>query len=111
MNRVFFAACVACLLATTFARAAESDAALRQKLLGYWGNPRHSYLIAPDGFMYMCPRDISTTKMQWEVRDGKFYLDGKPHQIVTLTAKTFAFRGDGVTFTYKRLTQQQAEGR
>jgi hypothetical protein len=93
---------------------ALSDSAIKEKILGYWGNARHSYLIKSDGIMYMCPRDISTTTNRWDVRDGMFYLDGDPHKIVSLTDQQFVYRSIGAkpfTVTWKRLTEKEAEGR
>jgi hypothetical protein len=93
---------------------ALSDGAIKEKILGYWGNARHSYLIKSDGMMYMCPRDISTTTNRWDVKDGMFYLDGDAHKIVSLTDQQFVYRSTGTkpfTVTWKRLTEQQAEGR
>jgi hypothetical protein len=93
---------------------ALSDTAIKEKILGYWGNARHSYLIKSDGIMYMCPRDISTTTNRWDVKDGMFYLDGDAHKIISLTDQQFVYRSTGAkpfTVTWKRLSEQQAEGR
>jgi hypothetical protein len=106
----------ALLVAIWCASAGEklSDSAIKEKLLGYWGNARHSYLIKSDGVMYMCPRDISTTTNRWDVKDGQFYLDSDPHEIVALTEKKFVYRSVGLksfTVTWARLTEKQAEGK
>jgi hypothetical protein len=87
-----------------------SDAAIKAKVLGYWGNPRHAYLIKDDGVIYMCPRHISTR----EVKAGKFYLDSEPYQIVALTDTKFIYRSLGskaFTVTWRRLTEKDAEGK
>ena len=97
-----------------FASEKLSDSAMKEKLLGYWGNARHSYLIKSDGVMYMCPRDISTTTNRWDVKDGKFYLDSDPHEIVVLTDKKFVYRTLGAkpfTVSWTRLTEKEAEGK
>ena len=59
---------------TSFVVAGEkmSDAEIKQKLLGYWSNPHHSYHIAADGIMYMCPRWAATTKNTWSVKEASF---------------------------------------
>ncbi len=92
----------------------SSDSAIKEKILGYWGNARHSYLIKSDGIMYMCPRDISTTTNRWDVKEGRFYLDSDPHEILTLTDKKFVYRSTGsnpFTVTWARLTEKEAEGK
>jgi hypothetical protein len=101
-----------CRLLPAFGEGKLSDAAIKAKLLGYWGNARHAYLIKNDGVMYMCPRDISTTTNRWEVKDGKFYLDTEPHEIVALTDAKFVYRSLGskaFTVRWKRLTEKEAE--
>ena len=76
---------------TSFVVAGEkmSDAEIKQKLIGYWSNPHHGYHIAADGIIYICP---GTTKYQWSVKDGKFYWQGEPYTILTLTEKKFVWR-------------------
>jgi hypothetical protein len=99
---------------STVASEKLSDSAIKEKLLGYWGNARHSYLIKSDGIMYMCPRDISTTTNRWDVKGGQFYLDSDPHEIVVLTDKKFVYRSTGpksFTVTWARLTEKEAEGK
>ena len=107
-------ASLALIAGFVFANEKLSDSAIKEKLLGYWGNARHSYLIKSDGVMYMCPRDISTTTNRWDVKDGKFYLDSDPHEIVVLTDKKFVYRTLGAkpfTFSWTRLTEKEAEGK
>ena len=102
------------LAVNSLAANALSDSAIKEKILGYWGNARHSYLIKSDGIMYMCPRDICTTTNRWNVKDGMFYLDNDTFKIVTLNDHQFVYRSTGAnpfTVTWKRLTEQQAEGR
>jgi hypothetical protein len=102
------------IVSLIFAGEKLSDSAIKEKILGYWGNPRHSYLIKSDGVMYMCPRDISTTTNRWEVKDGKFYLDADPHEILVLNDKKFVYRSLGAkpfTVTWARLTEKEAEGK
>ena len=107
-------ASLALIAGFVFANEKLSDSAIKKKLLGYWGNARHSYLIKSDGVMYMCPRDISTTTNRWDVKDGKFYLDSDAHEIVVLTDKKFVYRTLGAkpfTFSWTRLTEKEAEGK
>lgn len=110
-----FASLIVCLIIGA-ASAGEklSDSVIKERVLGYWGNARHSYLIKSDGIMYMCPRDISTTTNRWEVKGGKFYLDSDPHEIITLTERKFVYRSLGpkpFTVTWARLTENEAEGK
>ena len=89
-----------------------SDAEIKQKLIGYWSSPRHGYHIAPDGIIYMCPRKYATTTNHWAVKDGKFYWDSEPHEIVTLNDKKFVYReigGYGTTFTLIRGTKEKVD--
>jgi len=62
----------------------------------------------------MCPRDICTTTNNWDVQDGKFYLDSHPNEIVVLTARKFVYRSlesKPFTVTWSRLTEKEAEGK
>ena len=89
-----------------------SDAAIKEKLLGYWQSPRHGYHIASDGVIYMCPRAYATTTNRWDVKDGVFYWDAQPHKIVTLTDKKFVYREmspRGVSFTLIRGTKEEVD--
>ena len=96
----------------TAAEQTSSDAAIKQKLLGYWRSPRHGYLIKSDGVMYMCPRDICTTTNKWDVKNGKFYQDSEPYDIVMLTDKKFVYRPAGKkepTYTLERATKEEVD--
>lgn len=89
-----------------------SDAAIKQKLLGYWQSPRHAYLIKSDGIIYMCPRSICTTTNKWEVKAGLFYWDSEPNEIVLLNAKKFVYRSIAkkeLTYTLVRTSEAEAE--
>jgi hypothetical protein len=86
-----------------------SDAAIKQKLLGYWKSPRHGYLIKSDGIMYMLPRKDATTTNRWDVRNGKFYQDGGPYEILSLTDKKFVYRVGSSTATLIRSTKEEAD--
>jgi hypothetical protein len=100
--------------APAFAEDKSSDSTIKAKALGYWGNPRHSYLIKSDGIMYMCPRDICTTKNRWDVKGGQLYLDATPYQILVLTDSKFVYRSldsNPYTVSWRRLTEKEAEGR
>ena len=86
-----------------------SDAAIKQKLLGYWKSPRHGYLIKSDGIMYMLPRKYATTTNRWDVKDGRFYQDGDACEIVTLTDKKFVYRDSRGTYVLIRSTKGEAD--
>jgi hypothetical protein len=86
-----------------------SDAAIKQKLLGYWKSPRHSYLIKSDGIMYMLPRKYATTTNRWDVKGGRFYQDGDACEIVTLTDKKFVYRDSRGTYVLTRSTKEEAD--
>jgi hypothetical protein len=66
-----------------------SDAAMKQKLLGYWHSGRHAYLFKSDGICYMVE---GTTTSHWDIRGGVYYDDGIPCKIVSLNEKEFEFR-------------------
>jgi hypothetical protein len=106
---------VSLLLATasiSFAGDKMSDAAIKQKLLGYWHSPRHGYHVANDGIIYMCPRAYCTTTNRWNVKNGVFYWDAEPHKIVSLTAKKFVYRQmspGGVSFTLVKGTKEDVD--
>ena len=48
-------ASLALIAGFVFANEKLSDSTIKKKLLGYWGNPRHSYLIKSDGVMSHVP--------------------------------------------------------
>jgi len=109
---LFILAILLCPFLPAFGEEKLGDAAIKAKLLGYCGNARHAYLIKKDGVMYMCPRDISTTTNRWQVKNGKFYLDSGPHEIVALTDTKFVYCSLGskaFTVTWRRLTEKEAE--
>lgn len=90
----------------------SSDAEIKEKLLGYWQSPRHAYLIEADGIIYMCPRSICTTTNRWDVKDGFFYWDSEPCEILKLNGKTFVYRevgADGAGYKLERITKEEAE--
>ena len=96
---------------TSFVMAGEkmSDPEIKQKLLGYWKSPRHGYLIKSDGIMYMLPHKDATTTNRWDVRNGKFYQDGGPYEILSLTDKKFVYRVGSSTATLIRSTKEEAD--
>jgi hypothetical protein len=90
-----------------------TDDAIKQKLLGYWGNARHSYLYKADGVRYMCPVEPGVTTNKWDVKNGLYYEDGVPYQILTLTDTKFTYHStgkDSITCKYQRQTKKEAEG-
>lgn len=93
---------VAIGIITTSANDASSDAATKQKLLGYWSSPRHEYLYKQDGIRYMVG---GTTTNHWDVRGGVYYEGFKPYDIVSFSRETFVYRSrepSKPTFTLKR---------
>jgi hypothetical protein len=88
-----------------------ADAAIKQKLLGYWKSPRQAYHIVADGKMYVGLRKDVTTE-RWNVKNGKFYWWNVPYKIVTLTDKEFVFReidGQGEPFMLVRSTKEEVD--
>ena len=92
-----------------FAGERSSDAAIKQRLLGYWKSPRHGYHIKSDGIMYMCPRAYCTTTNRWNVKDGRFYQDGDAYQIVTLTNNKFVYRDSRGTYILNRGSKDEVD--
>lgn len=92
-NKMLFLALIAigCLLLPP-ARAGESDAAIKQKLMGYWRSPRHEYEFTSDGVIYMLPNPPCTTTNRWDIKNGLFYWDEQPHVIVSLTKEKFVYK-------------------
>jgi len=89
-----------------------SDDAIKQKLVGYWLSPRHGYLINSDGIIYMLPRKYATTTNRWKVRNGLFYWDDMPHEILILGDKQFVYRSRDAhpaTFKLLRSTREEAD--
>jgi hypothetical protein len=99
------------LSVTCLASAGEkmSDAEIKQKLLGYWKSPRHGYHITSDSKMYMCPRKYATTINHWDVKNGMFYEDGSPCQIVSLTNEKFVYRDSRGTYVLTRSAKEEAD--
>jgi hypothetical protein len=99
--------------ATMSSLKSSSDAEIKHRLLGYWESPRHGYLIKSDGIIYMCPRKYCTTTNTWDVKNGTFYWDSLPNEIISLTEKKFVYReeqGYHATYTLIRITAKEAEG-
>jgi hypothetical protein len=86
-----------------------SDAAIKEKLLGYWQSPRHGYHLTTDGKMYMCPRKYASTTNRWDVKNGMFYQDGDPFRIVTLTNTKFVYSNHLGTFTLLRGSKEDVD--
>jgi hypothetical protein len=97
---------------TGFAGDVPADAAIKQKLLGYWRSGRHDYLYKADGIRYMLPRPPCTTTSHWDVKGGVYFEGSEPYDIVTMTKDTFAYRSreaDHITFTLKRTTKEATQ--
>src|SRR4051812_667998 len=78
-----------CSLTTAAVADSASNAALKRKLLGYWHSGRHAYLFKSDGICYMVE---GTTTYHWDIRDGVYYSDAMPFEIVTLNEKEFEYQ-------------------
>ena len=93
-----------------FAQAGEkmSDAEIKRKLLGYWKSPRHGYEYKSDGIIYMLG---GTTTNHWAVRNGVYYEQSDPFDIVMLTTNKFVCRDRGhdhATYTLQRISKEEA---
>ena len=113
LRQFLFLAAVLILTSPTLnAGETPSDAEIKTKLLGYWQSPRHAYLIEADGVVYMCPRSICTTTNRWDVKNGRFYWDSEPHEILTLDGQNFVYREVGASsepYKLKRISAREAE--
>jgi hypothetical protein len=78
-----------CSLTTAAMADTASDAAMKRKLLGYWKSGRHSYLFKSDGICYMVE---GTTTYHWDIRDGVYYVEAKPYEIMSLNGNEFEYR-------------------
>lgn len=109
---VFLTAVLAFVSTGSKAEDKSSDADIKLKLLGYWQSPRHAYLIEADGIVYMCPRSICTTTNKWDVKNGRFYWDSEPHEILQLDGKSFVYRAVGSSgegYRLRRISKREAE--
>ena len=89
-----------------------SDVALRERIVGYWKNPKVAFHMAADGKMYDCPQKAGGDIFEWDVRDGKFYWSGEEYEIVTLTNKEFVYReldGQKTTFIWTKSTKEEVD--
>jgi hypothetical protein len=102
---------LAFFVAATMAHA--DDAAIKQKLLGYWSTGRHVFLYKSDGNALMMG---GTSNRKWDVRNGMYYelgdtgdiKDASPCKIISLTQTRFVFQqSDGPT-TLKRISAKEA---
>lgn len=85
-----------------------SDAALKQKLLGYWQGPRYVFLYKSDGFCY--PIGRMGQKAHWAIKGGVYYEEGLPWDILTLTNKKFVYRfRGGETVSRTKMTDKEGE--
>ena len=108
LAKIFLLAVVSCAIGGE----KMSDAAIKEKLLGYWKSPRHGYLIKSDGIIYMLPRKYATTTNHWDVKNGLFYWDDSPNEIITLNDTKCVYRSRGpnaMTFTLIRSTKEEAD--
>lgn len=77
-----------CALTTAATGDSGSDAALKQKLLGFWKSGRHAYLFKSDNVCYMVD---GTTTYHWDIRDGTYYVEAKPYKILSLNGNQFEY--------------------
>lgn len=90
----------------------DADAATKWKLLGLWKDATQSYEIKNNDLI--CIRsdahpEISNT---WDVKDGYFIWESKPHKILTLTSEKLEFRpkeAPGPIFTLSKIQEQKEE--
>jgi hypothetical protein len=85
------------------------DAAIRQKILGYWSTGRHVFLFKNDGNALMMG---GTSNMKWAVHNGMYYEGGdqgeintntQGYKILSLTSTRFVTdRGEDGIYTWKR---------
>jgi hypothetical protein len=98
------------LTATCLASAGEkmSDAEIKDKQVGYWKSPRHGYEYTSDGVIHMLG---GTSTSRWDVRNGVYYEDSDPFDIVTLTSDKFICRERGhdqATYTLQGISKEEA---
>jgi hypothetical protein len=87
------------IMATT---SPATDAALKQKLLGYWKSKQHVYSYTDDGWVHVVN---GKAKNQWDIV-GNIYHDHETnghdytYDILTLTDKKFVYRSRTIPVTY-----------
>ena len=92
-----------------------SDAAMKQKILGYWTGPRWAVQYKSDGLKY--PVSARGEKCRWDVKDGVYYEEFQPGEmlpcdILVLTDKKFVYHyreGKNPNVTYTRISKERAE--
>jgi hypothetical protein len=104
---------LAFFVAATVAHA--DDAAIRQKILGYWSTGRHVFLFKNDGNALMMG---GTSNMKWAVHNGMYYEGGdqgemntntQGYKILSLTSTRFVTdRGEEGIYTWKRVSAKEA---
>jgi hypothetical protein len=90
-----------------------TDAALKQKLLGYWKSQKKIYNYTSDGW---CHQVNGRSKNQWDIVNNVYHdheTNGRDftYDILTLTDKKFVYRSRAypATFTLMRITEDEAE--
>jgi hypothetical protein len=102
---------LALFMAATVAHA--DDAAIRQKIIGYWSTGRHVFLFKSDGNALMMG---GTSNMKWAVHNGMYYEGGdegdvtnsQPHKILSLTNTRFVTQREEGIYTWKRISANEA---
>jgi hypothetical protein len=105
---------VAALVLGTGVAGRANDTQLKSAIVGYWESPRHDYWFQAGGIVRMCPTtgpDPATTTESWTVKGGVLYWLG-PNKILSLDSHKIVFRDqEGNTFTMRRVSRAEAEGR
>jgi hypothetical protein len=90
-----------------------TDAALKQKLLGYWKSQKRIYNYTSDGW---CHQVNGPAKNQWDIVNSVYHdheMNGRDftYDILTLTDNKFVYRSRAYpqTYTLTRITQDQAQ--
>jgi uncharacterized repeat protein (TIGR03803 family) len=84
------------------------DMTRQQLLLGWWAGAKRGYEFRDDGVCYAQGSAKGTSK--WAIREGVYYENSLPYDIVSLTSDQFIFRSrSGITVTLHRVSEAEAE--
>jgi len=79
------------------------------KLLGWWASKNHAYRFKDDGICYALGHGSGNSS--WDFRDGVYYENGTPFDVVSLTDQEFVCRTRGphpVTVRLNRIGEADA---
>ena len=79
----------------------SKDLTLKEKLLGWWASAHHAYRFRDDGLCYA--QGSGTGSTRWDVRDGVYYENDTPFDVVSLTDLEFVCRSRGASPASLRL--------